>query len=59
MTEGHKGRVRVKPGLTGLMQVCGRASLTFEQMIELDLLYAENPSLELDIAIILRHLRLL
>lgn len=50
----HRERVRVRPGLTGLMQVCGRASLTFDEMIELDLLYAANPSLELDVAILMR-----
>jgi lipopolysaccharide/colanic/teichoic acid biosynthesis glycosyltransferase len=35
-------RLSVTPGLTGLWQVSGRASLSFQKMVELDLLYIQN-----------------
>ena len=35
-------RLLVKPGLTGYAQVYGRASLTHEEKIELDLYYVDN-----------------
>ena len=40
--------------MTGLWQVSGRSELSFDQMVRLDLYYAENWSLWLDIKIILR-----
>ena len=49
-----KRRLRVLPGITGLWQVSGRASLSYEEMIELDIYYIENWSLGLDIEILLR-----
>jgi lipopolysaccharide/colanic/teichoic acid biosynthesis glycosyltransferase len=36
-TEGQRRRLDVRPGLTGLSQVSGRADLRFEQQVELDL----------------------
>jgi hypothetical protein len=45
-------RLRVKPGLTGLWQVSGRSSLSWEEGIQLDLHYIETWSLATDIAII-------
>ena len=48
------GRFAVKPGITGLWQVSGRSRLTFEEMIALDLQYAERQSFWLDVKIILR-----
>lgn len=50
----HHQRLLVRPGMTGLWQVSGRSELTFDQMVRLDLYYAENWSLWLDIKIILR-----
>ncbi|OGS34962.1 MAG: hypothetical protein A2293_17035 [Elusimicrobia bacterium RIFOXYB2_FULL_49_7] len=47
-----KRRLRVLPGMTGLWQVSGRASLSYEEMIELDIFYIENWSLGLDIRIL-------
>ncbi len=49
-------RFVVKPGLTGLWQVSGRADLSWEDSIRLDLRYVENWSLTLDLVILLRTL---
>ncbi|OGR89155.1 MAG: hypothetical protein A2992_09820 [Elusimicrobia bacterium RIFCSPLOWO2_01_FULL_59_12] len=54
--ENAKKRLRVKPGITGLWQVSGRAALSFEEMVNLDLYYLENWSLGLDLKILLRTL---
>lgn len=54
--ETAKKRLRVKPGITGLWQVSGRAALSFEEMIDLDIYYLENWSLGLDLKILLRTL---
>lgn len=54
--EHAKKRLRVKPGITGLWQVSGRASLSYEEMIDLDVYYLENWSLGLDLKILLRTL---
>ena len=54
----HCGRVfEVKPGLTGLWQVTGRSRTSFDDMVRLDLRYADNWSLWLDIKIILKTFR--
>lgn len=47
----------VKSGVTGLWQVSGRSELNFEQRIELELYYAQNWSLWLDIKILFKTLR--
>lgn len=47
-------RLTSTPGLTGLWQVSGRKNLTFEQMVELDIAYAERQSLALDLLILLK-----
>lgn len=49
----HKMRLAVKPGLTGLWQVSGRSSVSFHEMVMLDLHYIENWSLRMDLNIIL------
>ncbi len=54
--EWHHQRFLVKPGLTGLWQVNGRSSLTFDEMVRLDLYYAENWSPWMDVKIMLRTL---
>ena len=46
------GRLAVKPGLTGIWQVSGRAEIGFERMIDMDLAYARSRSLLLDIVLI-------
>ena len=53
-----RGRLRVKPGITGWAQVNGRASLPWHERIELDLWYVEHRSLALDLRILARTLRL-
>lgn len=50
----HTQRLLVKPGMTGLWQINGRSSLTFDEMVRLDLYYAENWSPWLDAKILLR-----
>lgn len=51
----HCRRVlEAKPGITGLWQVNGRSSTTFEEMVRLDLAYIRNWNLWLDIKIILK-----
>jgi exopolysaccharide biosynthesis polyprenyl glycosylphosphotransferase len=47
-------RLLVKPGITGLWQVSGRADLSWEESVRLDLSYVENWSLGLDLSIIVR-----
>jgi len=53
-TPWHSRRLEALPGLTGLWQVSGKNELSFEQMIELDVDYAENCSIWLDLNIMLR-----
>jgi exopolysaccharide biosynthesis polyprenyl glycosylphosphotransferase len=50
----HRKRLDVTPGLTGLWQVSGRSDLSFEEMVKLDLYYAENWSPAMDLRIILK-----
>jgi lipopolysaccharide/colanic/teichoic acid biosynthesis glycosyltransferase len=57
-TERQRGRLRVKPGITGWAQVHGRASLPWSERIELDLWYVEHRSLALDLRILARTARL-
>ena len=45
-------RLVVKPGLTGLWQVSGRADLSWEESVRLDLRYVENWSLTMDLIIL-------
>ena len=54
----HRRRVlEAKPGITGLWQVRGRSKLSFDDMVRLDLQYAKNWSLWLDIKILLHTAR--
>jgi exopolysaccharide production protein ExoY len=50
----QKGRYNTLPGLTGLWQVSGKNSTTFNQMIRFDLQYDQDKSLWLDLTIMLR-----
>jgi lipopolysaccharide/colanic/teichoic acid biosynthesis glycosyltransferase len=51
----HKRRVlELKPGLTGLWQVEGRSRTTFDEMVRMDLRYANIRSLWLDLKILMR-----
>jgi lipopolysaccharide/colanic/teichoic acid biosynthesis glycosyltransferase len=53
-TERQRGRLAVKPGITGWAQVNGRAALPWSQRIELDLDYIEQRSLAMDVRILWR-----
>jgi exopolysaccharide biosynthesis polyprenyl glycosylphosphotransferase len=50
-------RLVVRPGLTGLWQVSGRADLSWEESVTLDLRYVDNWSITLDLQILWRTLR--
>jgi lipopolysaccharide/colanic/teichoic acid biosynthesis glycosyltransferase len=49
----------VRPGLTGLWQVSGRNNLSYEERVALDLRYASQRTFGLDLAIIVRTLRVI
>jgi len=49
-------RLFVKPGLTGLWQISGRADLEWDEAVRLDMRYVENWSLALDTLIIWKTL---
>jgi lipopolysaccharide/colanic/teichoic acid biosynthesis glycosyltransferase len=53
-TPRQRGRLAVRPGITGWAQVNGRASLPWPERIELDLFYIEHRSPALDMKILLR-----
>jgi lipopolysaccharide/colanic/teichoic acid biosynthesis glycosyltransferase len=57
-TERQRGRLRVRPGLTGWAQIHGRATLPWNERIELDLWYVEHASLRLDLRILWRTVRM-
>lgn len=52
-----RARLSVKPGLTGLWQVSGRADVDFSRMIAMDRAYAASRSIILDVALILLTFR--
>ncbi len=52
--ERPRGRLAIKPGLTGPMQVYGRSDLTFEERLAMERDYLDNLSLTGDLAILLR-----
>jgi len=53
-TDRQRGRLAVRPGITGWAQVNGRTSLPWDERIELDLWYIEHRSWRLDLQILLR-----
>ncbi len=57
-TERQRGRLAIRPGITGWAQVNGRASLPWPQRIELDLWYIEHRSWRLDAQILVRTVRM-
>ena len=57
-TERQRGRLHVRPGLTGWAQIHGRTSLPWHERIELDLWYVEHESLRLDLRILTRTVRM-
>jgi lipopolysaccharide/colanic/teichoic acid biosynthesis glycosyltransferase len=57
-TDRQRGRLAVKPGITGWAQINGRAALPWPERIELDLWYVEHQSVGLDLRILARTLGL-
>jgi lipopolysaccharide/colanic/teichoic acid biosynthesis glycosyltransferase len=53
-TERQRGRLLIKPGITGWAQVNGRTALPWSERIELDLFYIGHRSLLLDLRILWR-----
>lgn len=50
----HRRRIlEMKPGITGLWQVTGRSTTTFDEMVRLDLRYTKEWSLWMDIKLLL------
>jgi lipopolysaccharide/colanic/teichoic acid biosynthesis glycosyltransferase len=53
-TERQRRRLSVLPGLTGWAQIHGRAELSWDERIELDVWYVEHRSPSVDLRILLR-----
>ncbi len=51
--EWHKARLLITPGLTGLWQATARNSVTFDEMVRMDLEYIAQMSFGLDLKILL------
>lgn len=58
-TSYDRQRLQMIPGCTGLWQVSGRNSVGFDEMVELDLTYARERSMMVDIKIIFRTFKVL
>jgi len=50
-------RLLVRPGMTGLWQVSGRADLAWSEAVRLDLYYVDNWSMVIDLVIILKTVK--
>ena len=50
----HTERLEVLPGITGLWQVSGRSSISFDEMVQLDIKYIEKRSFLTDLKILLQ-----
>jgi exopolysaccharide biosynthesis polyprenyl glycosylphosphotransferase len=50
----HKKRYLVLPGMTGVWQVSGRSTASFDDLVRLDFYYLENWSIWLDISILIK-----
>jgi len=57
-TDRQRGRLAVKPGITGWAQINGRTELPWDERIELDLWYIEHRSWRLDLEILKRTSRM-
>lgn len=57
LTEKEKRRHSVKPGLTGLAQVRGRAFLDWDKRFKYDLFYVDKLSLKLDLIIVFKTVK--
>ncbi len=54
LSEWHRARYLVLPGMTGLWQISGRSGLAFDDLVRLDFTYIENWSIWTDVSIIAR-----
>lgn len=50
----HRQLLNIKPGITGMAQISGRSSLSFEDEVKLDVYYIQDWSLMLDISILVK-----
>lgn len=57
-TPEERARFRVRPGLTGLAQVHGRNSVSWNERLSYDAWYAHNVSFLLDVRILLKTVRM-
>ena len=58
-TDRQRGRLAIRPGLTGWAQIHGRTALPWDQRIELDLWYVEHRKLRTDLVIVWQTVRML
>lgn len=49
----HRRRLEVQPGCAGLAQALGRSDMSFDEQVRLDIYYAENWSISMDLRILL------
>jgi exopolysaccharide biosynthesis polyprenyl glycosylphosphotransferase len=52
LEDWHRKRYFVLPGMTGLWQISGRSTLSFDDLVRLDFYYLDNWSIWLDITIL-------
>lgn len=52
-TERQLKRLQTIPGMTGVWQISGRSSLSFREMVKLDLYYVDNWSIWIDLSIMI------
>ncbi len=55
--EWAQKRLSVKPGITGLWQISGRQHISYDERVLLDMRYIDNRSLIVDLAILLKTLK--
>ena len=55
--EWAQKRLSVRPGITGLWQISGRQHISYDERVRLDMQYIDNRSLIIDLAILLKTLR--
>jgi exopolysaccharide biosynthesis polyprenyl glycosylphosphotransferase len=49
----HRRRLEVMPGCAGLVQALGRSDMSFDEQVRLDIYYAENWSIGMDLRVLL------
>ena len=56
LEDWHRKRYHVLPGMTGLWQISGRSTLSFDDLVRLDFFYLDNWSIWIDISILAKTL---